>query len=95
MPVAVYISAHTMQSVHYVAIWLSSVNIDSTIVRTYIILYLTSIYNLTEIEQYMCTIARIMNCNFNDCMTITCKEHHCQHAGLPPDSGQVYVARCA
>ena len=50
---------------------------------------------------YMCTIARnrycefIINFKFNDCMTIACKEHHCQHSGLPPDSGQVYVARCA
>ena len=31
MPVAVYISAHTMQSVHYVY-ELSSVNTDSTII---------------------------------------------------------------
>ena len=36
-----------------------------------------------------------MNFKFNDCMTIACKEHHCQQSRLPPDSGQVYVARCA
>ena len=98
MCVAVYIPAHTIGAL---CIWLSSVNIDSTIVPAYIILYIMSICNLTEIEQYMYTIARnrycefIMNFNFNDCMTIACKKHHGQHSGLPPDSGLIYVARCA
>ena len=84
----------TYNAIGALCIWLSSVNTDSTIVRTYIILYLMSIYNITEIEQYMCTMARnrycefIMNFNFNDYITIACKEHHCQHSGLSPDSGK-------
>ena len=56
MRVAVYIPPHTIGAL--CLIWLSSVNIDSTIVPIIIILYLMKLYNLTEIEQYMCTIAR-------------------------------------